>query len=144
MPALTPYLIVQDAAAAIDFYQRALGARELYRLTGPDGRIGHAELEFADSILMLAEEYPEFGALSPASVGGSPVSLHLAVDDVDAVLAKAESLGATLLRRAKNEFYGERTGMIADPAGHRWHLATRQEDVSPEEMQRRWNAAAAG
>lgn len=142
MAALTPYLIVKDAAAAITFYERAFGARESFRLTGPDGRIGHAELEIAGAVLMLADEYPEFGALGPVAVGGSPVSLHLSVEEVDAVLARAESLGATLLRRAKDEFYGERTGMIADPFGHKWHLATRTEEVSPEEMQQRWNAAA--
>lgn len=144
MAALTPYLIVKDAAAALAFYERAFGARELFRLTGPDGRVGHAELQIADSILMLADEHPDFGAFSPASVGGSPVSLHLYVGDVDTVMARAESLGGTVLRRAKDEFYGDRAGMIADPAGHRWHLATKKEHVSPQEMQRRWDAMPAG
>ena len=138
--ALTPYLVVRDAARAIEFYKTAFGATELFRLTEPQGRIGHAELTVRDSLLMLADEYPDFGALSPASVGGSPVSIHLYVDDVDRVVAAATAAGATVLRAVKDEFYGDRSGMIADPFGHKWHLATRKEVVSPQEMQRRWSA----
>jgi PhnB protein len=138
--ALTPYLIVKDAAKAIEFYKRAFGAQELFRLTEPQGRIGHAELQIRDSLLMLADEHRDFGALSPASIGGSPVSIHLYVDDVDRVVEGAASRGATILRQVKDEFYGDRTGMIADPFGHKWHIATRKEEVSPEEMQRRWSA----
>jgi PhnB protein len=139
--ALTPYIVVRNAADAIRFYAEAFGATELFRLAEPGGKVGHAELAIGDSCLMLADEYPDFGALSPPSVGGSPVSLHLSVDDVDATVQRAEAAGATVLRPVKDEFYGDRAGMIVDPFGHKWHLATRKEDVSPEEMQRRWTAA---
>ena len=138
---VTPYLIVTDAPAAIDFYRRALGAEEIYRLTGPDGRVGHAELRFGDSCVMLADEHPDFGALSPGRVGGTPVQLHLQLDDVDAAVQRAEEAGATVLRPAKDQFYGERAAMIVDPFGHLWHLATVTEAVSPQEMQQRWSAA---
>lgn len=138
---LTPYLIVKDAARAIEFYTRALGAQEQFRLEGPDGRVGHAELRIGTSRFMLADEHPDFGALSPASIGGSPVSLHLQVDDVDAVVARAASAGAVVLRPVRNEFYGERTGTIADPFGHHWHVATTVEEVTVEEMQARYEAA---
>ena len=136
--ALTPYLIVKGAARAIDFYTRAFGAVESFRLEGANGLIGHAELRVRDSLLMLADEAPEFGALSPPTVGGSPVSLHLCVDDVDECVARAVAAGATVLRAVKEEFYGSRTGMIVDPFGHRWHVATRVRDVSPDEMQQQW------
>jgi PhnB protein len=143
-PALAPYVIVKNAARAIEFYVRAFGAKERYRLRDPHGeRIGHAELELDGSFLMLADEYPDFGALSPVSVGGTPVSLHLYVPDVDAAVARAEQIGATVLRPAKDEFFGERTALLMDPFGHRWHLATRREHVTPEEMQKRWNEAVA-
>jgi PhnB protein len=138
--ALTPQLICRDAARAIDFYRQAFGAEELFRLTEPSGKVGHAELRIADSRLMLADEYPDFGALSPASVGGSPVTLHLYVADVDRAIERATAAGATVLRPAKDEFYGDRAGMIADPFGHKWHLASKQEDLSAAEMQRRWDA----
>jgi PhnB protein len=137
---LTPYLIVKGAVDAIEFYKRAFGAEELFRLIGPDRKVGHAELRFGDSVMMLADEWPDFGALSPASIGGSPVSVHLYVDDVDRVVERAVGAGATVLRPVKDEFYGDRAGMIADPFGHRWQVATRKEDVSPAEMQRRWGA----
>jgi PhnB protein len=136
---LSPYLVVQGAARAIEFYERVFGARELYRLTEPGGKIGHAELELSGCRIMLADEYPDFGALAPPTVGGSPVSLHLYVADVDRVVATAIELGATLLRAVKLEFFGDRTGLFLDPFGHRWHLATRVEPISPEEMQRRWS-----
>jgi PhnB protein len=135
---LTPYITVRDAVRAIGFYVHVFEARELFRLTEPQGRIGHAELAIGGSLLMLADEYPDFGALSPAAVGGSPVTLHLYVRDVDAVLARAEAAGATTLRAAKDEFYGDRSGMLQDPFGHRWMLASRREEVAPQEMQRRW------
>jgi PhnB protein len=138
---VSPYLIVRDATAAIDFYQRALGAEEAYRLTDPQGRIGHAELRFGGSLVMLADEHPEFGALSPASVGGTPVRLHLAVDDADRTVGAALAAGATLLRPVQDQFHGERSGMIADPFGHLWHIGAATEAVTPEEMQRRWTAA---
>jgi len=122
--ALTPYLIVKDAPRAIEFYRRAFEAEELFRLNDADGRVGHAELRIADSHLMLADEHPDFGALSPISIGGSPVNLHLYVENVDSAVERAADAGAVVLRSVKNEFYGDRTGMIVDPFGHRWHLAT--------------------
>jgi len=137
--ALTPYLVCKGADKAIAFYVAAFSATELYRLADPQGKIGHAELSVAGSRLMLAEEHPDFGALSPTSLGGSPVAMHLYVPDVDALVTHAVALGATLLRPAKDEFYGDRAAMIADPFGHKWHLATRKERVSPEDMQRRWS-----
>ncbi len=143
-PLLSPHLVVRDADKAIAFYVTVLGATEAFRLTEPSGKVGHAELLFGDSRLMLAEEYPDFGALSPASVGGTPVALHLYVNDVDATLAAAEAAGATVLRAAKDEFYGDRSAMLLDPQGHRWQIATRKELVSPDEMQRRWSAMLAG
>lgn len=141
--ALSPYLIVRDAAKAIAFYTEVFGARELFRLAEPSGKIGHAELEIAGSKLMIADEYPDFGALSPVAVGGTPVALHLYVRDVDSVVERALSAGAVLLRPVKDELFGDRTGMLTDPFGHRWQLATRKEEVSPEEMQKRWSAALA-
>jgi PhnB protein len=122
--ALTPYLIVKDAPRAIEFYARAFEAEEVFRLDEADGRVGHAEIRIGDSHLMLADEHPDFGALSPISIGGSPVNLHLYVDNVDGVVERAAAAGAVVLRSVKNEFYGDRTGMIVDPFGHRWHLAT--------------------
>src|SRR5882724_3304990 len=127
---VTPYLIVRNATRAIGFYREAFGAEELFRLKEPGGKIGHAELRLGDSTIMLADEYPDFGALSPAAIGGSPVRLHLHVDNVDAVMRRAIAAGATELRAAKDEFYGERAGMLADPFGpvvhrhsHRGRLA---------------------
>jgi PhnB protein len=141
--AVTAYLIVKGAAQALEFYQRAFGATEVYRLAEPSGRIGHSELRIGGSTLMLADEYPDFGALAPSSLGGTPVSLHLRVEDVDAFMKRAVAAGATVLRAAKDEFYGERSGMIADPFGHQWYVATHIEDVSPEEMQRRFTETMA-
>ena len=136
---LTPYLVVKGANEAIAFYTKAFGAKEIFRLSEPSGKVGHAELEIRGSTIMLADEYPDFGALGPASIGGSPVSLHLYVDDVDRVVAGAKAAGATVLREVKDEFYGDRAGMVADPFGHKWHIATRKEEVSAEEAQKRWN-----
>ncbi len=141
-PRLSPYLVVRDPEAAIAFYVAVFGARELFRLVGPDGRIGHAELALGDAVLMLSAEYPDFGALAPHAVGGSPVKLHLAVDDVDRVFAAALAAGASELRPVADQFYGERSGMFADPAGHLWFVATTIEAVSPAEMQRRWDEGA--
>jgi PhnB protein len=140
---LTPYLIVRGAAQAIEFYTHAFGARELYRLTDPAGKIGHAELELAGAQIMLADEHPDFGALGPVTVGGTPVTLHLYVPSVDALFTRAVAAGATILRPLSDEFFGDRVGMLADPFGHKWHLATHIEDVSPDEMQRRMDAAYA-
>jgi PhnB protein len=139
-PSVMPHLIVKHAARAIAFYTSAFGARELFRLTEPGGKVGHAELAFGTARIGLADEYPDFGALSPASVGGTPVSIHLYVADVDLVVARAVAEGATLLRPIRDEFYGDRVGMLADPFGHKWQLASRREEVAPAEMQRRFTA----
>ncbi|MEM7122477.1 MAG: VOC family protein [Pseudomonadota bacterium] len=143
-PALSPYLAVKDAAAAMDFYQRALGATERFRLTGASGAVSHAEMAVNGAVFMLADEHPDFGALSPHTIGGSPIKLHLTVDDVDAAATRAEEAGATVLRAPKDEFYGERVAQIADPYGYTWFLARQIEDVSPDEMQRRWSEAMNG
>lgn len=140
---LSPYLIVKDANAAIAFYVAAFGAKEIYRLSEPSGKVGHAELEIGRSRFSLADEYPDFGALSPVSIGGTPITLHVYVPDADASLARAVKAGATVLRPLKDEFFGDRICMISDPFGHKWRLATHKEDVSPAEMQKRMNAAFA-
>ncbi len=134
---LSPYITVRDAAAAISFYTSILGAKEIYRLAD-QGIIGHAELLFGDSLMSLSDEFPAHDVRSPFSVGGTPVKLHLYVDDVDAVMQRAEQAGAKILRPAKDEFYGDRAGMIEDPFGHHWHIATQQEQLSPEEIQKRF------
>jgi PhnB protein len=135
--ALTPYLIVKGAARAIEFYQRAFDATVLFRMDQPDGRVGHAELRIGDSRLMLADEFPEIGASGPEAIGGSPVTMFLYVEDVDATAARAVAAGARLTRPVADQFYGDRTGGVIDPFGHVWLLATHVEDVSPEELQRR-------
>jgi PhnB protein len=139
--ALSPYLTVRDAPAAIKFYRAAFGAVEQFRLTDAEGRVGHAELAVEGSTFMLSDEWPDFGALSPATIGGWPVKLHLYVADCDAVVARAVAAGATLLRPVADQFYGDRSGMVVDPYGHTWFVATPKEEVAPAEMQRRWNAA---
>jgi PhnB protein len=138
--ALSPYLIVNDAAGAIEFYKQVFGAHEEFRLTDPEGKIGHAELTIGGACMMLADEYVDFGALSPASVGGTPVHIHAYVEDLDAVVARALAAGALLIRELKLEFFGDRTCTLVDPFGHHWQLASRVEDVSPAEVQRRWTA----
>lgn len=140
-PALSPYLVVIGASKAIDFYRQAFAATEHFRLKDPGGKIGHAELEISGCRVMLAEEHRDFGALSPATVGGTPVSIHLYVVDVDASVARAVAAGATVLRPLSDEFYGDRVALLADPFGHKWFIATRKEDVPPIEMQRRMDAA---
>ncbi len=136
---LTPYIVTKNAEAALRFYTEVFGAREAFRMTDPgDGRIGHAEMDIGASRLMLADEYPDFGALAPDTVGGTPVTLHLALDDVDATVARAEARGALVLRAPADQSFGERTATLLDPFGHRWMLAQTIEAVSPEEMQRRW------
>lgn len=141
---LTPYIIVKDAAAAIAFYERAFGATEEMRLTDPTGRIGHAEIRIGNSAVMLADEHPEWGALSPVSLGGTPVSLHLSVADADAAAARAVEAGATLLRPVEDQFHGNRSGMVADPYGHKWGISQQTEEVGPEEMQRRYDTLLEG
>lgn len=137
---LCPYLIVKDCSAAIEFYVRVLGAVEEYRLTDPiDGRIGHAELLFGETRVFLADEYPDFGALSPDTIGGSPVKMHLDVEDADAFVAEAVKHGASLLRPVRKEFHGSRVGLIADPFGYSWFISAKAEEVSAEEAQKRWS-----
>ncbi len=138
----TPYLIVKGAAQAIEFYKKAFGATELLRMAKPDGKIGHAEIRIGDSTIMLADEFPEMGARSPQSFGGSPVSIFLYVENVDAVFAQTVAAGAVVQRPVADQFYGDRMGGVKDPFGHAWYIATHVEDVSPEEMRKR--AATAG
>jgi PhnB protein len=137
----TPYLIVNNGAAALEFYKKAFGAAELFRMTKPDGRVGHAEIKIGNSVIVLADEVPEMGARSPQSLGGSPVSILLYVEDVDRVFNQAVAAGAKVQRPVQNQFYGDRIGGVADPFGHVWYIATHVEDVSPEEMQKRAAAA---
>ena len=140
-PRVAPYLIVDGGAAAIDFYCSVLGASERMRMPTPDGRVGHAELQLGDSIIMLADENAEMGARGPASIGGTPVSLHVYVEDSDAVFERAVDAGATALRPVEDRFYGDRSGQFEDPFGHRWDVSTHVEDVPPEEMSKRAAAA---
>ncbi len=133
----TPYLIVSGAARAIEFYKQAFGATEIMRLAAPDGKVGHAEIKIGDSPIMLADEHPEMGARSPQSIGGSAVFILLYFEDVDAVFNRAVAAGAKALRPVQDQFYGDRSGTIADPFGHTWTIATHKEDLSPEEIQRR-------
>lgn len=134
------YLCVTDAAAAIDFYRRAFGAKEKFRLTEPSGRIGHAELDFGGTIVMLSDEYPECGIRSASTIGATPVTIHLHVDNADVMIDCAVRAGATLEQPPEDAFYGERGGAVRDPFGHRWLIGHSIEDVSPEEMQRRYAA----
>ncbi|HVX60553.1 MAG TPA: VOC family protein [Pirellulales bacterium] len=138
---VTPYLIVNDAVGALDFYKQAFGATELFRMQKPDGKIGHAEIKIGDSPIMLADEHPEVGAKSPQSLGGAAVSILLYVEDADAVTEQAVAAGAKVLRPLQNQFYGDRSATLSDPFGHTWHIATHIEDVTPEEMQKRIEAA---
>ena len=139
---LVPYIIVKGGDAAIKFYEKVFGAKEAFRLAEPNGRIGHAELKIGDGAIMMADESPSFGALSPPTVGGTPVSLHLYVEDVDSVVAQAVAAGAKLTRPVADQFYGDRVGGITDPFGHRWFIATHKEDLTSAEIHRR--AAAQG
>ena len=134
---VTPYLIVRNAAAALDFYKKAFGAVELMRFPGPGGKLMHAEMKIGDSPVMLADEMPDEGHVGPQTLGGAAVSLMLYVENVDARFAQAIAAGATVKRAVADQFYGDRTGTLADPFGHVWSLATHKEDVSMEEMQRR-------
>lgn len=137
------YLRVGNAAAAIDFYTSAFGAKERYRLTMGD-RVGHAELAFGDTCIMLSDEFPEMGVVGPKALGGTSVTLCLYVADVDAVVARATEAGATVKRPVQDEFYGDRTGQVEDPFGHVWMIQTRIEEVSPKKMQKRLDAMMAG
>jgi PhnB protein len=142
-PRVTPYLIVDGADAAIDFYCSVLGATERVRMPGPDGRIGHAELQLGDSMIMLADENAQMDVRGPRAIGGTPVSLHVYVEDSDAVFGRAVQAGAKGLRAVEDRFYGDRSGQFEDPFGHRWDVSTHVEDVPPEEMSKRAAAAMA-
>jgi PhnB protein len=137
---ITPYICVNDAAAAIDFYQRAFGAKEQMRITGDDGRIGHAEITIADAIVMMSDEHPEMNVVSPTTLGNTPVSLHVLVDDVDRVYEQAVAAGAKAERPPADQVYGERSTVLRDPFGHRWFVGTKIEDVSFDEVRDRFAA----
>jgi PhnB protein len=139
--AVTPYLIIKGAAAALDFYKKAFGATELFRMTQPNGKVGHAEIQIGDSRVMLSDEAPEMGARSPQTIGGSPVVIHLYVENVDAMFSQAVAAGARVLRPVQNQFYGDRSGGVEDPFGHQWYVSTHIEDVPPEELDKRAAAA---
>ena len=138
--AVVPYIIVNGGEAAIAFYKEAFGAEEIFRMIDPsDGRVGHAELRIGGSVVMLADEYPDFGAVGPDSIGGTAVTLHVATCSVDADLECAAKAGASVLRPATDQSFGERTALLLDPFGHRWMLSQTIEKLDPAEMQRRWN-----
>lgn len=138
------YLRVRDAATAITFYTRAFGATETFRLSEPSGRVGHAELRFGPATVMLSDEFPEYGIRGPGEGAPATASIHLHVDDCDAAMARAVEAGATVIRPAADQFYGERSGAVRDPFGHEWLLGHEIESVSPEEMQRRYTAMLSG
>jgi PhnB protein len=136
---ITPYLIVKGAAQAIDYYKKVFGATEVMRMSGPDGKVGHAELKIGDSHIMLADENPAMGQghTSATTIGASPVNLYLYLPDVDKVVERAAAEGAKILKPVEDQFYGDRSGFIQDPFGHLWGVATHVEDVSPQEMEQR-------
>jgi PhnB protein len=136
-PRVTPYLHVDGASKAIDFYRTVFGAKERMRMAGPDGRIGHAELEIGNSMIMVADEHPDMNVRGPKSVGGTPVTVLVYVDDVDRAFERALKAGAKELRPVENQFYGDRSGQFEDPFGHHWNVATHVEDVPPDEMAKR-------
>jgi PhnB protein len=141
--AVTPYLSVQGAADAIAFYKKAFGAKEVMRMPGPRGTIGHAEVQISGSRIMLADESPEINFRSPRAIGGTPVTIHLYVEDVDKVAKKAVAAGAKLLRPVAEQFYGDRSGSMEDPFGHVWHIATHVKDIPTKELKKRAAAMAA-
>ncbi len=134
---VTPYLCVDGAADAIEFYQDIFGAVETVRMAQPDGRVGHAELQFGDSVVMLSDEFPEMGIVGPKTLGGTPFTLHVYVDDSDRTFERAVAAGSTAVQPVEDRFYGDRSGQLVDPWGHKWNVSTHVEDVDPEEMQRR-------
>ena len=136
----TPYLIVKGAASALDFYKKALGATEIMRFPGPDGSVMHAEIQIGNSILMLADENPAMGARGPKTLGGSPISIMLYVEDADASFNKAVAAGAKVVRPLMDQFYDDRSGIVDDPFGHAWSISTHKEDVPPDEMKKRAEA----
>jgi PhnB protein len=143
---LTPYLAVEDATAAIDFYGRAFGAKERLRMPGPDGKIAHAELEIGDSLIMLSDPFPQSSAKPPKELGGTSAAIFAYVDNVDELVQQAVDAGATLVSAPEDQFWGDRFGSVQDPFGHSWQIATHVEDVSPEDIEKRsqeWAATAA-
>jgi PhnB protein len=141
-PRVTPYLYIDGAAEAIEYYGKVLGATERGRMGGPDGKIGHAELEIGDSLIMLADEHPDMGALGPKKVGGTPMTIHVYVEDVDTAFERAIENGGKEIRAVQDQFYGDRSGMFEDPFGHSWNVASHVEDVPPDEMAKRAAAMA--
>lgn len=137
---ITPYLICKNAESAIEFYKRAFGAEELFRI-GPPGMVGHAEMKIGNAIFMLADEFPDMGAVSPQTIGGTPVSLYIYVEDVDGFTEKAVAEGLKVLKPVADQFYGDRSGHFEDPFGHQWGFATHKEDLTPEELNERAKAA---
>lgn len=140
---VTPYIIIKGAAAAIDYYKSAFGATELFRMEH-EGKVGHAEIKIGDSPIMLADEHPEMNAFSPKTVGGTPVSLMIYVEDVDSMFKRAIELGGTEMKPLQDQFYGDRSGTLTDPFGHVWTVATHMEDLTPEEIDSRAAAAHGG
>jgi PhnB protein len=138
----TPYMVVDGAAKALEFYTRVFGAKERMRMPGPDGKIMHAEFGIGESIIMVTDEHPDMGARGPRALGGSPVSIVLYVEDVDATVRTAVGAGAKLVHPVEDQFYGDRSGTIEDPFGHKWHVSTHVEDVPPAELARRAAARA--
>ena len=134
---VTPYLTVKNGLKALEFYKTAFGAAETYRLMMPDGRLGHAEISLGDSVIMLSDEFPEFGGKTPDTLGGTPVNIHLYVEDVDAFFKRALAAGAKELKPVMDQFYGDRSGQLQDPSGHLWWVATHKEDVPQDELERR-------
>ncbi|MGH2819427.1 MAG: VOC family protein [Actinomycetota bacterium] len=143
-PQVSPYLCVDGAGAAIDFYVKVFGATERVRMDAPGGKIGHAELQLGDSVIMLADEYPDMGIRGPQAFGGTPVTISVYVEDVDDVFDRAVKAGAKSIRPLEDQFYGDRSGQFEDPFGHRWSVASHVEDVSPEEMGKRAAEAMGG
>ena len=143
-PQVIPYLCVDGADAAIKFYGDVFGTRERMRMGDPSGKVGHAELQLGDSVIMLSDEYPEMNLQSPRTLGGTPVTVSVYVEDVDSVVERAVGAGAKVLRPVADQFYGDRAGQLEDPFGHRWSVATHVEDVSPEEMAKRAADAMSG
>jgi PhnB protein len=141
---VTPYLVVDGASRAIEFYQRAFGAVERFRMPAPDDKVGHAEIQVGDSVIMLSDPFPEMGSNAPSAAGNSSSGLMIYVADVDALFKQAVDAGATVTMPLADQFWGDRYGKLRDPFGHSWHLATHVEDVSPEEMMKRAEAAFAG
>jgi len=139
---VTPYLIIDGAARALEFYKRVFGATERMRMPGPDGKLGHAEITIGDSVIMLADEHPDMGARGPRAFGGAAVGIMLYVNDVDATVKTAVAEGAKVVKPVEYKFYGDRMGTIEDPFGHQWHVGTHKEDVPPDEMKRRAAAMA--